>query len=482
MPRPALELGQRARGWLGPREGLPRRAARRLWRTAILLRDSIPFRLAAVERRELASERESAAIVAERYARSLSEPSAGDHTEDPPTVADGLEPVRELLADATADEGSLVRAFREACSEPLRVGFVLHGMGAGAAGGVHSIYQETRAMRGLGIDARIVLPAADLPNARRQYADADELFTGFGDEGELARGVADRDVVVATHFGTVELVRGLRERREDFVPAYYVQDYEPFFFDERSAEARAALASYDALAAGILFAKTAWLCDLIGRLHGVHVIKVEPSLDHELYRGRPRSHTHDAVVRVLGMVRPRTTRRQPLGTLRLLDRIQTELAPDVETRAFGCERGELRRFAPQHGRRVENLGSLTRANVARVLAGADVFLDFSSYQAFGRTALEAMACGCVPVVPRLGGPSEYAVHGENALVVDTTSEDAATAAVADLVADRERLGRMQAQAIATARRFSATRAAVSEYVAFSEERARRRGGPARSGL
>jgi glycosyltransferase involved in cell wall biosynthesis len=38
------------------------------------------------------------------------------------------------------------------------------------------------------------------------------------------------------------------------------------------------------------------------------------------------------------------------------------------------------------------------------------------------TTLEAMACRCASVVPAAGGTSEYAIHGENALVVDTASE------------------------------------------------------------
>jgi GT2 family glycosyltransferase/glycosyltransferase involved in cell wall biosynthesis len=385
---------------------------------------------------------------------------------------EALEPLRARVTQATADLDSFARAFRSADPEPLRIAFLLQRVGIGAGGGVHSIYQETRGMRALGVDARILV-AEGLANARRQYADADEMFVGFEGEEDLHARSSDRNVIVATEFGTVELVRRLGERRDDFLPAYYAQDYEPFFFDPRTSESREATHSYEALPDGLLFAKTGWLCDLIGRLHGIHVAKVEPSLDHQVFRAGSRRRKGRGPVRVVGMVRPRTGHRQPLGTLRLLDRIQTELAPDVEVLSFGCGRLQLRRFAPQRAGRVENLGRLTREEVADVLGAADVFLDFSSYQAFGRTALEAMACGCAPIVPRVGGTSEYAVHGENAYVIDTTSEEAAFEAVCDLVADRDRLHRLQHGAVLTAERFSVMRAAVSEYVTFAAEYARR---------
>ena len=59
--------------------------------------------------------------------------------------------------------------------------------------------------------------------------------------------------------------------------------------------------------------------------------------------------------------------------------------------------------------------------MAELLRESDVFLDMSVYQAFGRTALEAMACGATAVVPKVGGVWEFVEHGHNALAVDTLS-------------------------------------------------------------
>ncbi len=95
-----------------------------------------------------------------------------------------------------------------------------------------------------------------------------------------------------------------------------------------------------------------------------------------------------------------------------------------------------------------------------------MFLDMSVYQAFGRTALEAMACGATAVVPAVGGVWEFVEQRHNALAVDTLDSEAALGALSELVGDRVLLERLQAGARATAERYSAARAALSEYVLF----------------
>ena len=101
---------------------------------------------------------------------------------------------------------------------------------------------------------------------------------------------------------------------------------------------------------------------------------------------------------------------------------------------------------------------------------SDLFLDLSAYQAFGRTGLEAMACGAVPILPRTGGAVEYAVDDWNGLLVDSAEEDAVLAAVRALVEDSARIERLRANGQRTVGRFSATRAAASQYACFAARR------------
>ena len=318
-----------------------------------------------------------------------------------------------------------------------------------------------------------------MDRARAAYENADELFLPFTDEDDLERLSRGRDVLVATHFKSVPLVARVREQRRDFLPAYYVQDYEPFFglnVNGGTPDSVEAAASYQLVPDMLLFAKTHWLCNVVGRMHGIPVAKVEPSIDETLFTGAERRTSTGAPVRVTAMVRPRTWRRQPFTTSMLLDRLKSDLGTGVEVVSFGCADADLDRMLGGRDRAVDHLGLLTRAQVAALLAGADVFVDLSVFQAMGRTGFEAMACGCAAVLPVIGGAHEFAIAGENALLVDPFDPEGAYAALRELILDRDRLGRMQEAGRRTARRRSVLAAVYSEYALFEHEHARRFGG------
>jgi GT2 family glycosyltransferase len=378
---------------------------------------------------------------------------------------DALGPVRAAVAQAVASPRVTAELLCSGGGErPLSIVFLLPGLAHGGSGGSHSLYQETRALRSLGIPARIMLPRWDGERAAAVYGDAEDVFETFADEQELAELTGDADVISATHHKSVALLSAIRERRSDFLPAYYVQDYEPFFTPGYMAEE--AVASYTALPDMLLFAKSYWLCNVVAERHGLFVAKVEPSLDSELFA--PATTSTQGPLRVAAMVRPRTARRQPLATIAVLEELLARNPNAVEVSTFGCYVDELRELHPGakaiHER---HLGLLSRQQVAGLLRESDVFLDMSVYQAFGRTALEAMACGATAVVPSVGGVWEFVVQGENAVGVDTLDTAGALRALEELAGDRELLERRKRNALATARAYSATRAALSEYVLFA---------------
>jgi O-antigen biosynthesis protein len=381
-----------------------------------------------------------------------------------------LTSLRETTAIATSTEAATVDAFRAANPEPLELLFVLHGMSEGSGGGVHSIYQETKGMRRLGVPARIAIATEAMERARASYPDADDLFVAYAGEAELGNHAAGADVVVATHYSTVTTVGRLRERYGDFLPAYYAQDYEPFFTEAGSSQLIAALDSYTAFPGQLLFAKTHWLRNLIGHLHGVDVAKVEPSLDRELFSTEGREERAGGPVRIAAMIRPRTPRRQPVLTLDVLSEIVARHGDGVEVTTFGCPADSIealgRRSAGRH------LGLLSRQDVAQLLKRTDVFLDASTYQAFGRTALEAMACGATAIVPEIGGAGQFVRHEENGLLAETLRPEAVTEALTRLVEDDELRHTLQTAAVEEASNHSILRAALSEYALFARERDR----------
>jgi GT2 family glycosyltransferase len=349
---------------------------------------------------------------------------------------------------------------------PLSVLFLLPVGGGG--GGAHSIVQEASGMRRLGINAQIAVKSRHLPHYRNTYpslTEAEDLFFGFGDEDELADHAARFSVVVATIHTSVPLLAAIAEANSWVVPAYYIQDYEPFFYAEGSPEREQAARSYTAIPDALLFAKTQWLCDTVSALHGVPVHKVSPSLDHDVYFPAPGERERKRV-RVAAMIRPRSRRRGAQRTMEVLQRLSEEFAKGIDVHIFGCMDADIKASGLPQAFRYKNHGILKREEVAEVLRKSDVFLDLSDYQAFGRTGLEAMACGCAVVVPARGGSGEYAIHRENALVVDTSCLDECYEAARELVDNLQLREQLRQAGRAKAGDFSIDLAARSEVDLF----------------
>jgi O-antigen biosynthesis protein len=382
-----------------------------------------------------------------------------------------LDDLRATIGESLAGPERALRALHAGGVDPLDVVFILPGLGRGGSGGSHSVYQETQGLRRLGVRARIALAADHMDRAVAAYPDAEEVFVPYKSVKALRALTRDTNVVVATHYKSVALLAELRAQRDDFLPAYYVQDYEPFFSQVDARDVKEAVASYTLMPDALLFAKTHWLCNVVGHAHGVDVAKVSPSIDDGVYR--PGDALGDTPVHIAAMVRPRTPRRQACGTISVLERVRERLGDRVRITTFGCEREELSSLTADPATLAGHRGLLRREDVAEVLRTSHVFLDFSAYQAFGRTALEAMACGATAVIPKVGGVHEYARHDVNALLVDTFDEEPATNALLNLAGNPERLARLRGAAVDTASRYSIAGAALSEYVLFLHEHQRR---------
>lgn len=376
--------------------------------------------------------------------------------DDAPPPAGGWPP--EPLAVLSAGRG-------------VEIAYLLPGLPEGGGGGSHSIVQEARTLAALGAPATVLVPSSAIERARAVYPEARDILRSFESDDELRVLIGEVDVAVATEAPSVRRLRDVLQGRFDTLLAYYVQDYEPLFGPAAGPRSDEALLSYRAVAGQVLFAKTQWLCDLVGVAHGIAVVKVEPSLDRAVFHpGAPRD-AGSRPLRVVGMIRPRTPRRRPAATAHVLRRAASELQADVVS--FGCDAEALATVAVSSAG-FEHRGILTREQVADLMRWADVFVDLSVYQAFGRSGLEAMACGCVPILPPLGGVSEYARDGVDSLLVDAADEQAVVSALAALDADRERLRALSVAGAQRAQGWSLERAALSIHAALARAVAQHR--------
>lgn len=301
---------------------------------------------------------------------------------------------------------------------------------SGGGGGVHSIVQETMGMQRIGVDAKIAVPQKHLHKFVKVYEDIEivkDLFVGFILEKEesLVELSKSYDVIVGTIYTSIKMIKNVKYFNKDIQVAYYVQDYEPLFSEPGSAAWQEAYDSYTLIPGATLFAKTDWIRNKVYDEHGVYVNKVSPSLDHDVYKPdfelKERSKILDQIV-ITAMIRPKTPRRGAERTMRLLKKLKIELGEKIKIEIFGCDEADAKFESLERNFEFINNGVLTRPNVALVLQRSDIFIDLSDYQAFGRTGLEAMACGSKTFITKYGGADEYIYDSH--YLLDVFDEDA----------------------------------------------------------
>ncbi len=285
----------------------------------------------------------------------------------------------------------------------LRVTYVLHHLCL--AGGVFSVVQLVNELILLGVEARIV--------ALREYPEVYDwkLLTRpiiFKKVSTLIRDFPESDITIATHWTTAPWVSEIVSSGRGGIGAYFLQDYESWFFHENDKESRGkVLKTYKLIPNKIV--KSEWLKALLER-DGFPTKKIRLGMDLGLFY--PRNVKKSSRPIVLTMARPRTPRRGFPHVIEALRKIKQSI-PEVEIVLFG---DDLSKQNIPFDYRDE--GVITdQSRLAELYSTADVFLDGSDFQGFGRTALEAMSCGTACVLTSVGGVSEYAKDKKNCLLV-----------------------------------------------------------------
>jgi O-antigen biosynthesis protein len=306
----------------------------------------------------------------------------------------------------------------------LRVTYVLRDLVV--SGGVFSVIQLVNELILLGVEARIVATFED-----PVIYDWTRIYTRpviFRTSRELVDRFPESDIVVATLWATApwaaEIVRAGKSKRA----AYFIQDYEPWFFpQEDHVSRRRVQETYSLIDHRIV--KSDWLRDMLAR-DGFSAAKIPLGLDLGLFY--PRDVPKQGRT-VLAMARPGTPRRGFTTTISALQQVKERL-PDTRVVLFG-DRNLKKQAIPCE---YEDEGVVSDyEKLARLYSGADVFVDGSDYQGFGRCGLEAMACGTACALTNVGGVTEYARHKENALLVNPESSNELAEAIIQLLGSGE---------------------------------------------
>jgi glycosyltransferase involved in cell wall biosynthesis len=120
-------------------------------------------------------------------------------------------------------------------------------------------------------------------------------------------------------------------------------------------------------------------------------------------------------------------------------------------------------------------GRLPHAECYRPATESDVALLLTRKEAFGMTAIEAMAMGCVPIAYDMRtGCREIIEHQKSGVLVPAGRLDLVASALASLHHDRQRLSALSAGAIDRARTCFASDAVARSLIGFIDEVIERR--------
>jgi predicted O-methyltransferase YrrM/glycosyltransferase involved in cell wall biosynthesis len=353
-------------------------------------------------------------------------------------------------------------------ARPCSILFLMNLRAAG--GGANSIVQEANGLRKLGAAVQVAIRRQDESFYRERFPGvARNLFHVSESMAELIGYARHFEFVVATAFKTVRTLKTLLEQASGVVPCYYIQDYEPNFCHPSEANYPEAVESYTLIPEMRCFAKTRWLCETVAKKHGLHVHKVEPSIDRNIFFSDNRSKPGTPFV-VCAMVRPVSEYRSPGLTFEILRRIKREFGQRVEIRMFGLEQNDPFLARQRSDFEYEVLGILDRQGVAKLMRESSLFIDASTYQAFGRTGLEAMACRCATILPSQGGISEYAVDGVNTLLAAPNDAGEVLRKVTGYINEPQLYQSIVGEGLKTAARYSIEKACVSELRFFESLR------------
>jgi GT2 family glycosyltransferase len=333
--------------------------------------------------------------------------------------------------------------------EGKRVLFLLPAGTSGGGGNI--VLLEAAHMRKLGVDVWI----ANLETHRHLFeachSDNEVPVLYFDSPDALKEVASDFDAVIATLYLTVFWMVPLEKLERRPRLGYYIQDFEPDFFDINSTARQAAIESYKIISDINLFTKTRWNQRQLEEKIGVSADIVGPSVDIDGFHPADIIRPDGDVVRILAMVRFSTPRRSPAMTMKVLKRVSAYFGPRVNVRTFGSISYDTDILGKSNDFQHVNLGEIDSHSVAVALSQTDIFIDCSHFQAMGLTAMEAMASGVAVIGPITGGLREVITSGRNGILVDTNNEDQIVAAIIGLVEDDGLRRQMQRNALEVVR-------------------------------
>lgn len=306
-------------------------------------------------------------------------------------------------------------------------------------GGVISVLNLANELVLMGIDCSIV--TLNRSDFEYNFFSVPILFLN---RDSMLKYIPRTNLYVATLWATANIVYEVA-KEYDRHTAYFIQDYEVWFYTESDIKTREMVRnSYKLI--NNKFAKTEWIIQMIHK-EGFNCEKIPPGLNLNIFYPLERlQETTDSEISIICMYRPKTPRRGSDILIKALDRISSE-RNHVKIRIFGEKPVNKLPFMYDY------LGKLDHQQLANQYRRSSIFIDPSYFQGFGRTGLEAMACGCACVLTNSGGINEYAIEGQNALIANVGEPEDITRKTIELIDNAKLRDKLSRSGINTAKKY-----------------------------
>lgn len=324
-------------------------------------------------------------------------------------------------------------------------------------GGAYVILQEAYAMIEMGLNVSLFNFTEHRLKFEQNFPDL-KIPVIYGNIDDIPSVAKDFDAVLATINNSVHWIASLNGSRIKL--GYYIQDFEPDFYPKGSQEYNLAWGSYKKIPKIKNVTKTNWNRNKVMANLGIDCLVIGPSVDIDLFRPRERLHKSEDIF-IAAMIRPSTPRRNPHFTLEVLEEIKKLYGCKINIITFGCSMKDFLSLNPCRDISINHMGMLKREWMPYLFNEIDIFVDFSTYQAMGLTALEAMACGAAVIVPRNGGCQDFVKDGVNGFLIDTTNRQSCIDALKKLINDDDLRARVSSQSIIDVCQFPAELAALN---------------------
>ena len=330
--------------------------------------------------------------------------------------------------------------------EGKRVLFILPVIEPGGGGNI--VVEEVKAMIRMGVDARILNLKQHENHFKTSYPNLNVPVI-YSEIDNIENIAMNFDAVIATANHTVYWLKDIKQKNGYPIMGYYIQDFEPLFYEFGSDAFKIAMESYTKIPGLVRFTKTKWNQATVKKETGADSTVIGPSVNIDLFRQRIRNVNQFSqdYVYISAMIRPSTPRRNAGFTMKILKKISEENKGKVKIMIFGCDEEQIIQHELQNDFDYKNAGMLNSYQIANLLNETDIFVDFSKFQAMGLTALEAMSCGAAVIVPQNGGTDSFAKNNENSLIVDSTSFEDCHNALQNLIDDSSLRDRLKMNAV-----------------------------------